>query len=335
MLSCRKPSREDQVNKRDALLAVAALGAAPRFVMAQARTVRIGVLVGRRNSIFLPGILKRLGELGYVEGANLSVEYRSAEGVPERFPPLARELIDAKCDLILAIGSEQGARALLEAKSSIPVVIFANEYDPLRAGIVSSLQRPGGNITGVFMSQIELGAKRLELMRAILPAATRYLVLGDAFTKEQLDATRQAARNLRVETVEEIFGAPPYDIEGAFARSRARRVEALVVLASPRLFEQSSRISRLTIEQKLPASVGYPVASLGETGFLMTYNADTARTTARAGEIAASILKGAKPGEIPVEQATNYELMINLKTAKVLAVTIPQSVLLRADLVIE
>jgi putative ABC transport system substrate-binding protein len=138
-----------------------------------------------------------------------------------------------------------------------------------------------------------------------------------------------------VETVEEIFGAPPYDIEGAFARSRARRVEALLVLASPRLFEQSSRISRLTIEQKLPASVGYPVASLGETGFLMTYNADTARTTARAGEIAASILKGAKPGEIPVEQATNYELMINLKTAKVLAVTIPQSVLLRADLVIE
>jgi putative ABC transport system substrate-binding protein len=323
------------MNKRDALLALATFCAMPRSAMAQARTVLIGVLVGRRNSIFLPGILKRLGEVGYGEGTNLAIEYRSAEGVPERFPVLAHELIQAKCDLILAIGSEQGARALLEAKSSIPVVIFANEYDPVRAGIVPNLQRPGGNITGVFMSQIELAAKRLELMRATLPAAARYLVLGDAFTKEQLDATRQAARRLRIEIVEEIFGSPPYDIEAAFARNRTRQVDALIVLASPLLFEQSARISRLTVEQRLPGSVGYPVASLGETGFLMTYNADLARTTARAGDIAARILKGTKPGEIPVEQATNYELVINLKTAKALAITVPQSILIRADLVIE
>ena len=297
--------------------------------------MRIGALVGRRNSIFLPGILKRLGELGYVEGRNLVVEYRSTDGVVERFPPLARELIEAKCDLIFAIGAEQGARALIQAKSPIPVVIFANEYDPVRAGIVSNLRFPGGNLTGVFLSQIELGAKRVELMRAILPAATRYLVLGDAFTKDQLDATRQAARQLRVEIVEEIFGSPPYDIEAAFARSRARRVEALMVLTSPHLFDQRAKISGLTVEHRLPASVGYPVASWGEAGFLVAYNADQAKTMARAADMAASILRGAKPGEIAVEQATNCEMVINLKTAKALGITIPQSVLLRADRVIE
>ena len=138
-----------------------------------------------------------------------------------------------------------------------------------------------------------------------------------------------------METIEEIFAGPPYDIEAAFVRSRSRRVEALIVLASPRLFEQSARISRLTVEQRLPASVGYPVANLGETGFLMTYNADLTSTTARAGDIAASILNGAKPGEIPVEEATKYELVINLKAARTLAITVPQSVLVRANLVIE
>ncbi|HEY1473491.1 MAG TPA: ABC transporter substrate binding protein, partial [Pseudolabrys sp.] len=116
------------MNKRDALLALAALSAMPRSALGQERTIRIGALVGRRNSIFLPGILKRLGELGYVEGRNLVVEYRSADGMPERFLALARELIDAKCDLIFAIGAEQGARALIDAKSPIPVVILANEY---------------------------------------------------------------------------------------------------------------------------------------------------------------------------------------------------------------
>ena len=125
----------------------------------------------------MPTLLKRLGELGYVEGRNLIVEYRSADGVLERFPALARELIDAKCDVIFAIGAPQAAQALVAAKSPVPVVIIANDYDPVKAGIVLNLRQPGGNVTGVYLSQIELSAKRLELMRAILPAATRYLVL--------------------------------------------------------------------------------------------------------------------------------------------------------------
>ena len=323
------------MNRRDTVLALAALGAAPRTVLAQERTVRIGALVGRRNSIFLPPLLKRLGELGYVEGRNLVLDYRSTDGVVERFPPLARELIDAKCDLIFAIGAVQGARALVEAKSLIPVVIIANDYDPVKSGIVPNLRRPGGNFTGVYLSQLELSAKRLELMRAILPAATRYLVLGDAGTKDQLDATREAARQLRVEVVVETFGSPPYDIEAAITKNRAPRVEALIVLTSPHLVDQRARISELTMKQRLPASVGYGAASWGDAGFLIAYAAGQNKMATRAADMAASILKGGKPGEIPIEQATNYELVINLKTAKALGITIPQSVLLRADRVIE
>jgi len=323
------------MNRRNTVLALAALGVAPRAATAQERTVRVGALVGRRNSTFMPMLLKRLGELGYVEGRNLTVEYRSADGVLERFPALARELIDAKCDVIFAIGAPQAAQALVAAKSPIPVVIIANDYDPVKAGIVLNLRQPGGNLTGVFLSQIELSAKRLELMRAVLPAATRYLVLGDAFTKDQLDATRQAATRLRVEIVAETFVSPPYDIEAAIAKARTPRVEALIVLTSPQLFDLRARISELAMAQKLPASVGYAASGWGEAGFLIAYAAEQNKMSARAAEMAVSILKGAKPGDIPIEQATNYELMVNLKTARALGITVPQSVLLRADHVIE
>ena len=205
----------------------------------------------------------------------------------------------------------------------------------MKSGIVLNLRQPGGNLTGVFLSQIELSAKRLELMRAVLPAATRYLVLGDAGTKDQLDATRQAATRLRVEIVAETFASPPYDIEVAIAKSRTPRVDALIVLTSPHLFDQRARISESAMKQKLPASVGYDAAGWGEAGFLIAYAADADKISARAAEMAVSILKGAKPGDIPVEQATNYELTVNLKTARALGITIPQSVLLRADRVIE
>ncbi len=321
------------MNRRDTVVALAALAAAPRIAVAQARSVRIGALVGRRNSTWWPLILKRLGELGYVEGRNLVLEYRSADGMSERFAPLARELIEAKCDVIFAIGAEQTARAMVDAKSPIPVVMIATDYDPVKAGIVASLRRPGGIVTGVVATQIELAAKRLEIMHEILPAATRYLVLGDAFTKDQLDATRQAARQLRVEIVAETFGSPPYDLEAAFGRSRAARVEALIVLSSPHLSEHGAGISEFAVRQRLPASI----SNRGQeaSGFLLWYAADLSKLAVRATDIAASILRGAKPAEIPVEQPTHYNMVINLKTARALGIKVPQSMLVRADRVIE
>lgn len=321
------------MNRRDTLVTLAALAAAPRTAFAQARAARIGILVGRRNSTYLAPILKRLGELGYAEGRNLVVEYRSADGALERFPPLARELIEAKCDVIFAIGAEQAARALVDARSPIPVVIIASDYDPVKSGIVASLRRPGGNVTGVVVTQIELSAKRLEIMREILPAATRYLMLSDASTKDQLDATRQAARQLRVEIIAETFGSPPYDIEAAFARSRTSRVEALIIPSSAHLSDQRAKLSELAMKHRLPASTANYWDDEG--AFLLRYTANLPKQGARAAEMATSILRGAKPAEIPVEQPTIYEMVINLKTARALGIKMPQSVLVRADRVIE
>ena len=213
------------------------------------------------------------------------------------------------------------------------MVIIASDYDPVKAGIVASLRRPGGNITGVVVTQIELAAKRLEIMREILPAATRYLMLNDAFTKDQFDATLLTARQLKVEIVAETFGSPPYDIEAALTRSRTPRIDALIVASSPHLFDQRARISEWAMKQKLPASIANIWGD--DAAFVLAYQADQAKLASRAADIAASILRGAKPADIPVEQPTIYNMVINLRTAKALNIKIPQSILLRADRVIE
>ena len=212
------PTRRRLVGSALGLLAV--IAPAPWLVFAQERTVRIGVLAPRQPSIFFPDVLTRLGELGYIEGKNLIVDFRSADGVAEKFPSLARDLIRAKTDLIFALGPVHPARALLGAKVDVPVIILAADYDPVKAGIVSNLRRPGGNVTGIFILQPTLIAKRLEILREIVPKVKRFLVLSDPFTKEQLEAVRQAADRLRVEIVAESFAALPYDFESAFARGR-------------------------------------------------------------------------------------------------------------------
>ncbi len=321
------------MNKRDTVLAMLALGAAPSTLLAQKRTVRIGALGPRKNSVLLPHALKRLAELGYVEGRNLELIYRSADGLPERFPALARELIDAKCDLIFALGAEAAARALVNAKSPIPVVLVAIDYDPLRAGLVSNLRRPGGLVTGVVGETLALSAKRMEFMREILPKVNRYLVLSDNFTKSQLEFSIEAARLLRVELVIESFGAPPYDFEAAFAKGRGAQAGALIVLTSPVFLNQRDKIFDLAIKHRLPASSGSD--SYGDRGILFHYGANLDKHIARAGDIAASILGGKPPGDIPIELPTHITLTINLKTAKALGITVPKSVLVRADQGIE
>ena len=302
------------------------------MAQAQARPVRIGALGPRQRSILLAPVLKRLGELGYVEGKNLTVEYRSADGVAERFPSLARELIQAKCDLIISLGTEQSARALLDAKSDIPVIILAFDYDPVKSGIVSSYRRPGGNITGMYVSQSELAAKRLQLLHEIVPKAKRILVLADVFSNAQIGSIRQAAVKLRVEITIESIAGPALDFESAFARGRAAGIDALIVLLSPAFLDQRARIFELAMKYRLP-SAGFP-PMFAETGFLISYGVNP-EAFARAGEIAWSILNGAKPGDLAVEQPTRFELVINAKTAKALGISIPGSIMMRVDRVIE
>ena len=319
--------------RRQLVVAAGALLVTSRFVAAQNRTVRIGALGPRSNSVVLPHALKRLAELGYVEGKNLILDFRSAEGDSSRFPALARELINAKCDLIFAVGTAQSAQALRESKTTIPVVILGTEYDPVATGIVGSLRRPGGNITGVFSMQPLVSAKRLELLREMVPGVKRVLVLGDAFTKYELESVRKAAKRLGVEPIIETFTSRPYDIDGAFARGRAAGASAVLVLVSPALFDHRTRIFELTLQHRIPAAVSDLV--WGEDGVLFSFGANAAKLYARGGEIAARILQGAKPADIPIEQPVEFALVVNLKTAKSLGITIPQAVLLRAERVIQ
>jgi putative ABC transport system substrate-binding protein len=323
------------MNRRDTVLVLLALGAAaaPRISLAQTRPVRIGVLAARLPSFYLPAVLKRLGELGYVEGKTMVVELRSAQGVAERYPPLARELIQAKCALIFALGSEEAPRAILDAKAAIPIVILAVNYDPVKAGIVSNLAHPGGNVTGMFISQPTLAAKRLQLMREMVPKAKRFLVLADLFTKEQVEAVRQAAEQLRLEIVVETFAGLPYDLDSAFVKGRAAGVDAVIPATSPAFADQRAIIAELAIKHRLPSagsSTEYAAA-----GFLFSYGVKPDKAFVRAGDIAASILKGAKPGDIGVEQPNEFEFVVNLKTAKTLGISIPPSIAVRADRAIE
>jgi putative ABC transport system substrate-binding protein len=326
-----------QVQRRKFLVAAGALPAlaasAPLIAFGQARPVRIGFLAPRQRSVFLPSILKRLGELGYAAGKNLVLEYRSTDGVSARFLSLAQELIQVKCDLIFTIGTAGEVRALMETKPSVPLVLIAVQYDPVKAGIVPNFRRPGGNVTGMYFDLPALGAKFLQLMREMLPKAKRFLVLVDFFTKEALEAVRTAANQLRVEIIVEPFLEPPYDIESAFTRSRAAGAEAVVVLDSPSFFDQRRRIAEAVMKHRLPSVVN--LHYLDESAFLISYGANFATAFSRLGDIAASILKGAMPGDIPVEQPTEFELVVNLRAGKTLGISIPQSMISRATRVIE
>lgn len=327
------------VRRRQFLIGAGALLAAgvhaPRPVAAQRRTVRVGYLVARRRSTALQPVLARLGELGYVEGKNLVLEYRSSDGVAERFPALARELLEVKCDLIFAVGAEQAARALVETRTDVPVVIIAIDYDPVRAGIVPSLQRPGGNVTGITLMTPELVAKTFAVLREVLPRARRFAVFTDPFTRDQLAAVREAAARLGAEIVPVALANPPYAFGPAYEQARQAGCEALLLLNSPVFSDQRATIYELGLQARLPVAVLYS-AWWTKVGWLTGYGPNLKKTYARAGDIAARILDGkAVPREIPVERPVEFEFAVNLNTAKTLGIAIPESVLARADVVVQ
>jgi len=316
--------------KRRNVLLAGALGAlAPSFALAQARPVRVGMLTALAKSLFAPIVLQRLTERGYREGSSMQLEHRHPAGVVDRFPKLAQELIDLKCDVIFAIGPEHAARALRDARSDVPIVFLALDYDPLEKRIVHSLRRPGANITGVYVPQVALAAKRLEIARALIPAARRFLVLSDAYSKDQLDSLRKAADAVRVDLTVVEFTTPPYDLWGAFETGRQAGAEVLIGLSSPLLLTVS--LSAPVAKYRLPAVS----SSSADAGFIAGYGPDFRKAAVRAADIGIMILKGVKPGDIAVEQINEDELVLNLKTAKALDVKIPPSVLARATRIIQ
>ena len=325
------------MNRRDTLLALIALGSSPRAALAQpgGRPARIGFLSFLSASqVKTPGsdpFRAGLRDLGYVEGRNLQIEFRSADADNDRLPALAAELVGLKVDVIVSYAS--GVRAARGATTTIPIV-QANGADPVVQGWAASLAHPGGNVTGLTFFLAELMAKRLELLKELKPAMTRAGVLlqrGNSTNALALDAMRATARALKVELYPiEVRG--PEEFESAFSAWSGKKIQGLVIHDHALFVANAEAIAALAGKHRL-ASVG-PL-ELSAAGALMAYGVDFPDTFRRAADFVDKILKGARPGDLPIEQATKFLTIFNLKTAKALGITIPQSLLLRADKVIE
>ncbi len=315
--------------------AAALLVGAQSFAHAQqpARIYRIGILEtipATQNAANLGALRKGLRELGYVEGRNLIIEYRSADGHPERFPGLAAELLRLKVDLILTRGTP-AAKAAKDSTETVPVVM-ATMGDP--RAIVASFARPGGNITGLTTFSTELTAKRIQLLKELDPGVSRIALLhnmGNPAVPQEWEETRSAARALSIQA-ELLDVRSEEDLRRAFDLAVARHVDALIVGADGLMQLHRQAIVDALARNRLPAV--YPAREFVEAGGLIAYAVNYPDLYGQFARYADKIFKGAKPADLPVEQPARFELVINARTAKALGLTLPQSLLLRADEVI-
>jgi putative ABC transport system substrate-binding protein len=328
------------MNRRDTVLALLAFGAAPFTALAQQQSKirRVGVLLGgtaAASRYQYDAFVQGLNELGYAEGKNVLIETRWADGKIDRFPALAGELLERKVDVLFA-PSGVAAQAAQESSTTTPIV-FALAPDPVGQRFGKSLSHPGGNMTGMTSTHGELSAKRVELLIETFPKTKRVAVLffvapSAAGVLEQLAETERAAKRLGVALATEESSRPD-DFTRAFASMRKQRPDALIVIENPMFFANRARLAELAAELRVPAI--YNVAEYVDSGGLMSYGASYADLIRRAATHVVKILNGAKPGDLPIEQPTRFELVLNLKTAKALGIKIPDSILVRADRVIE
>jgi putative ABC transport system substrate-binding protein len=296
---------------------------------------RIGSLGGASPSANANGneaLRQGLRELGYVEGKNIIIEWRSAEGKLDRLPALADELVRLKADVIVTSGG-QATRAAKEATKTIPIVM-AQVSDPVGSGFVASLARPGGNITGLSTVAPELGGKRLELLKETVPKLSRVAVLGTSTSIGNVPQLREvdlAAGALKVKR-QFLDILDPKDIETAFRAANKGRAEGVLVLAASVFVSRRTQVLDLAQKSRLPAIYYSP--EFVEAGGLMSYGVNNTDLNRRAATYVDKILKGAKPADLPVEQPIKFEFIINLKAAKQIGLTIPPNVLARADKVI-
>ncbi len=308
---------------------------APSAAEAQqpARVPRVGVLAYGAGPEVVDRFREGLRQLGYVEGQNIAIEIRNAEGKSERLPGLATDLVRLKVDIIVSQGST-ATRAAKEATATIPIVMAPGD-DPVRMGFVASFARPGGNITGVSTLSGEAGAKRLQLLKETVPKLTRVAVLSVPVNPGHRPALKEIevpARSLGVQ-LRLAEARDPDELDRAFAGMANARVGAVLVLGDSVFYSQRRRIVDLAARSGLPAM--YFRKEFVEAGGLMSYATNVADVERRAAYYVDKILKGAKPADLPVEQPTRFELVVNMKTAKALGLTFPQSILVRADQVIQ
>jgi putative ABC transport system substrate-binding protein len=314
----------------------AVLSAAPLAAQAQRETgiYRIGFLTPGAGSANEEPFWTELHRLGYAEGRNIAVEYRSSHGDFEKLSSLAAELVRLKVDVIVAVVT-QASLAAKQATATIPIVMIG-VVDPLGSGLVANLARPGGNITGTSGAGADLVAKQLELVRTLLPNATRVTALWNPanriFQQLLLNEAMSAAPKLRLQ-LGAVEARTPDELDRAFVAIGKDRPDALLVLADPMLGSQAKRIADLALKHRVPAVS--MLRGYAQAGMMATYGQSFDDSYRRAAGYVDKILKGAKPGDLPVQQPTKFELVINLKTAKALGLTVPQSLLLRADEVIQ
>jgi putative ABC transport system substrate-binding protein len=299
-----------------------------------AKVYRIGILLGATAETVAPlvrALTEGLRDLGYVEGRNFVFERRYADGRVERLPDLAAELVRLRVDVIVT-GSNVHVAAAQRATAAIPIVMVA-AGDPVGAGFIASLARPGGNITGLSAdASREIVGKNLALLKEIVPRLSRVGVVGQVQSPGGVAALEAAARQLNV-ALEVVDIRSPDDFESAFAAMVGKRVGAVIVSAGPLTYMRRQQIADLALKHRLPANT--TLNEYAHAGLLMSYGPNLPDLYRRAATYVAKILRGAKPADLPVEQPTKFELVINLKTAKALGLTIPQSLLLRADEVIQ
>lgn len=328
------------MNRRDTVIALFTLAASfGVLAQQQPRIWRIGFLAVRSRStpsnpdVYYDAFMEGMRELGYVEGKNLVIEWRYADGKYERLPGLAVELVRLKVEVIVT-QSVPATDALLRATSTIPIV-NTSFADPVGAGFAASLARPGGNVTGLALMNIDVSPKQVELLKTMVPTLSRVVVLMNPGTRPHaafLESVQAAAQQLGVSVVP-VHASTPKEIERAFTAIQRERADAVIIPPDSFFISRHRQMAELAERNRLPSMFYYQEAV--EAGGLMSYGANNAELYRRAATYVDKILKDAKPGDLPIEQPTTIYLAINRKTAIALGLTIPQELLLRADRVIE
>lgn len=270
-----------------------------------------------------------LAKLGYVDGQNIKIDHRNAEGHADQLPRLAEELVRAPVDVI-AVGAEPALSAVTGATKTIPIVVVSVDEDLVATGLVKSLSRPGGNVTGISALQSELTAKRLELLRDAIPRLARVGVFWDPINRKGISDIEGAAHSLGL-AVKPLEVPAPYDFDAAFRAAKKDKAGAVIVLFSPGFYIQRARLAKAALSARVPTMLA--ASEQVEAGGLMSYSAPA--LWGRAAYFVDRVLKGAKPSELPIEQVSQFRLAVNLKTAQALGITFPESILVRADEIVK
>jgi putative tryptophan/tyrosine transport system substrate-binding protein len=304
---------------------------------AAGKTVRIGVLQPPLDNPIIargyPAFIDELKKSGFIEGQNLTIGFVRIDQDAQQLFAEAADLVRSKPELLVTTGAEVALQAAMAASQTIPIIIWAINFDPIAKGYVKSLARPGGNVTGIVSLQTELAAKQVELLTEAFPERTRLAILWDGLTADQFTAADSQARSLHLDVRSLKLENPPYDFDAVFKSLAEGSPQMLLVLSSPFFAPARAHIAELAIQQRLPTM--FIFKTYVQAGGLISYGVDPQANFRQLGYYASKILNGAKPADLPVEQAVKFELVINLKTAKALGVELSTAIQVRADEVIE